>query len=110
MYRLPSILIASIIATAEPRGSADLRCANDRFVAGERVLPSYHEAWLQCRNEEDVLTHPHTGTFEKERACYDVNSPGTHGEWQYGRVAMDVVERHSGDAYTFETLWMCKPM
>lgn len=110
VYRLPSILIASIIAAAEPPPAAGLRCGNERFVAGERLLPSYREAWLQCRNEEHALTHPQTGTFAKERTCYDVTSPGTHGEWQYGRIAMDVIERHSGDAYTFETLWMCKPM
>jgi len=33
-----------------------------------------------------------------------------HGEWQHGRIAVDVVERESGDAYTFEALWMCKPL
>lgn len=114
MVRLSSIVVAvlslAIGAIKAPAPAATMSCADERFVAGERLLPSYDEAFLQCREEERWMTDPETGDFEKERTCYEVNSPGAYGDWQYGRVAMDVVERHSGDAYTFETLWMCKPM
>jgi hypothetical protein len=113
VYRLSTLVTLISLAA----GAADapvvprpMTCAKDRFVAGERVLPSYDEALLQCREEERSMTHPDSGPFEARRACHDVSSPGTHGDWQYGRIAMDVVDRHSGDAYTFETLWMCKPM
>ncbi|HEY4294700.1 hypothetical protein [Luteibacter sp.] len=112
MVRLSCIAVAilSLAAAAHklPAPAAMVTCSDERFVAGERLLPSYDEAFLQCREEEHQMTHPDTGDFEKQRACYEVSKPGEYGEWRYGRIAMDVVERHSGDAYTFETLWMCK--
>jgi len=112
VVRLSSVIIAvaslSAGAMKAPVPVPAMSCAGERFVAGERVLPSYDEAFLQCREEERLMTDPGTGDFEMERACYEVSSPGVYGDWQYGRIAMDVVERHSGDAYTFETLWMCK--
>jgi hypothetical protein len=114
VYRLPSIaiiLVSIAVGAAEaPVLTGTMACAEERFVAGERILPSHGEAMLQCRQEERTLTELASGGFEKERSCYDVDSPAPHGDWHYGRIAMDVVERHSGDAYTFETLWMCKPL
>lgn len=110
MHRLLSIIgsIAAIAATA-PAFAAAIACGDDHFVAGERTLPTHDEALAQCREEEMAMTDPKSGNYEKERSCYDVTPPGSHGEWQHGRVAVDVVERQSGDAYTFEALWMCKP-
>ena len=113
MVRVSSILAAvlslGVGAMEPPALAATMSCAEERFVAGERTLPSYDEAFLRCREEERSMTDPETGDFEMAHACYEVTSPGEYGDWQYGRIALDVVERHSGDAYTFETLWMCKP-
>lgn len=111
MHRLPSIIV-SIVATAlgSPLFAAPMDCRDEHFMAGERTLPTHDEALAQCREEELAMTDPTSGNYEKERSCYDVTPPGNHGEWRHGRIAVDVVERQSGDAYTFEALWMCKPV
>jgi len=101
------LVIGAFASTAR---AAAVDCAGDHFVAGERTLPTHGEALEQCLAEEVAMTHPERGNYEAQRSCYDVSSPGTHGDWQHGRIAVDVVERRSGVAYTFEALWMCKPM
>lgn len=111
MHRLPTIIVSifAIVATA-PALAAVITCADEHYIAGERSLPTHDEALEQCREEELAMTDPTSGRYEKERPCYDVTPPGNHGEWRHGRIAVDVVERQSGDAYTFEALWMCKPL
>ena len=106
-HRFP--VIAWIVASVSPPDVSSLNCAEERFAAGERQLPTYVEAVAQCKVEERHMTHPKMGEYELQRSCYDASPPGTHGEWLYGRISLDVIERRSGDAYTFETLWMCKP-
>lgn len=111
MHRLSSTIV-SIVATivSSPVFAAAVECGSEHFVAGERILPTHGEALAQCREEEVAMTDPEKGQYERERSCYDVTPPGNHGEWRHGRIAVDVVERRSGDAYTFEALWMCKPV
>jgi len=114
VHRLPPIAV-SIVATAVAIGiiytsrATEVDCTDEHYVAGERSLPTHDEALAQCREEEQAMTDDRNGHYEKERSCYDVTPPGTHGPWRHGRIAVDVVERQSGDAYTFEALWMCKP-
>lgn len=114
VHRLPPIAV-SIVATAVAIGiiytsrATEVDCTDEHYVAGERSLPTHDEALAQCREEEQAMTDDRSGHYEKERSCYEVTPPGTHGPWRHGRIAVDVVERQSGDAYTFEALWMCKP-
>jgi len=103
-------LLLPLAVFALPGHALAVDCAADHFVAGQRTLPTHGEAMAQCRAEELAMTDPDRGNYEAQRSCYDVTSPGMHGEWQHGRIAVDVVERESGDAYTFEALWMCKPL
>jgi hypothetical protein len=111
VHRLSSIIVwIAATAVTAPTAAAAVTCGEEHFVAGERILPTHDEALTQCREEEVAMTDPTSGQYEKERSCYDVTPPGNHGEWQHGRIAVDVVERQSGDAYTFEALWMCKPV
>lgn len=105
-----TIVLALALASTAAAHTAPVDCADERFVAGDRSLPTHAEALAQCRDEELAMTDPRTGAFEAQRSCYDVTPPGMHGDWRHGRIAVDVVERRSGDAYTFEALWMCKPV
>jgi hypothetical protein len=100
----------SALVTATPALAESPRCTPDRFASGTLVLPTYDEAMAECVAQETAMTNPASGEFESTRSCYDVVPRGSHGPWRHGRIAVDVVERSSGDRYTFEGLWMCKPV
>jgi hypothetical protein len=98
------------LVTATPALSASPVCSSEHFRTGELTLPSYDEAMAECVAQESALTHPELGAFAPLRSCHDTGSQGSHGPWRHGRIAVDVLERSSGDRYTFEGLWMCKPV
>jgi hypothetical protein len=108
-----NIRFISVLATllaAAPAGAESVNCAPERFISGSHALPSYDEALAQCVAQETAMTDPVSGTYELARSCYEIAPQGNHGPWRHGRIAIDVVERNSGDRYTFEALWMCKPI
>lgn len=93
-----------------PVFAAAVECGEERFVSGDHTLPSHDEAMAKCREQAAAMTDPVTGTYTATHACHDEGDPGQRGPWRYGRVAVDVVTRDGGDSYTFEGLWMCKPV
>jgi len=102
--------LLSGLVTATPAFADSLACTNERFVTGKQTMPSYDEAMAECIAQESAMTHPESGAFEKLRSCHDIGPQGSHGPWRHGRIAVDVLERSSRARYTFEGLWMCKPV
>ncbi|MDF3983467.1 hypothetical protein P3W24_16150 [Luteibacter sp. PPL201] len=107
MPRLTGLIVSACLFT--PAFAAVIDCGEEHFVSGSQRMPTYAEAMAQCRAEEAAMTHPQNGAYHRARSCYDAGSPGAYGAWTHGRVAVDVVERDTGRAATFESLWMCKP-
>lgn len=107
MPRLTGLIVSACLFT--PAFAAVVDCGEEHFVSGEHRMPTYTEALAQCRAEEAAMTDPASGTYTRARSCYDAGTPGEYGPWAHGRVAMDVVDRRTGQAATFESLWMCKP-
>lgn len=103
-------LLAGLAVTGTPAFAESLTCTSERYNAGGHTMPSYAEAMAQCIANETAMTHPQSGAYRRLRSCHDVGARGSHGVWQHGRVAVDVIDRISGDRYTFEGLWMCKPV
>lgn len=103
------LLAALLLVGAVPLSHAGTACTEERYVAGTHTFPTHDEAMAQCQQDEAVMTHAETGAYERVSGCHDEGDTGTHGEWRTGRVAMDVVARESGEPYTFEGLWLCKP-
>ena len=103
-----ALLIALAITT--PSFAQSLTCSSERFTTGRRTMPSYDEAMAECIAQETAMTNPESGAFKPLRSCHDIGAQGNHGPWLHGRIGVDVVERSSGDPYTFEGLWMCKPV
>ncbi|QWT19629.1 hypothetical protein KPL74_18005 [Bacillus sp. NP157] len=101
---VPFLLLAGV-----PAAFAGTTCSAERYTFGNHAFPSHDEAMALCRQEEAQMTDAATGTYEHAAGCHDVGEQGTHGDWRYGRIALDVVARDSGEPYTFEGLWMCKP-
>lgn len=106
--RLP--FIAALLGLVAMPAAAATQCGTERYVFGNHNFPSHEEALAQCRREEAEMTNGETGTYERGGGCHDIGETGEHEGWIYGRVALDVVARDSGDPYTFEGLWMCKPV
>jgi hypothetical protein len=102
--------LLSGLVTATPAFAGSLACTSERFVTGRQTMPSYDEAMAECIAQESTMTNPESGAFEKLQSCHDIGPQGSHGPWHHGRIAVDVLERSSGDRYTFEGLWMCKPV
>ncbi|HVI57210.1 MAG TPA: hypothetical protein VM621_19375 [Luteibacter sp.] len=102
--------LISGLVTATPAFCASPVCTGDHFKTGKLTLPNYDEAMAECIAQESAMTHPELGAFEAVRSCHDIGPTKNHGPWLHGRVGVDVVERRSGDRYTFEGLWMCKPV
>lgn len=102
--------LMSAIVTVMPAFGGTPDCTSDHFTSGTHTLPSYDEAMAECKAQESAMTHPTSGAFELLRSCHDVGPRGNHGPWHHGRIAVDVIARNSGDRYTFEGLWMCKPI
>jgi hypothetical protein len=98
------------LVCANPALAESMRCTAERFSSGKLTLPTYDEAMTDCVAQESAMTHPESGEFDSARSCYDIVPRGHHGPWRHGRIAVDLVERRSGDRYTFEGLWMCKPI
>lgn len=107
MPRLTGLLVSACLFT--PAFAAVVECGEEHFVSGEHRLPTRTEALAQCRAEEAAMTDSTSGTYTRVRSCYDADEPGEYGAWVHGRVALDVKDRHTGQAATFESLWMCKP-
>lgn len=107
MPRLTGLVVSACLFT--PAFAAVVDCGEEHFVSGAHRLPTYAEAVAQCREEEAAMTHPSTGAYTSVRSCYDAGDTGEYGPWTHGRVAMDLVDRHSGKPATFESLWMCRP-
>jgi hypothetical protein len=101
-------LLAFLLCLSLSPVYAATRCTDERYVFGNHRFPSHAEALAQCSRDEAEMTHAETGTYERGGGCHDVGDTGTHDGWTYGRVAVDVVARDSGEPYTFEGLWMCK--
>jgi hypothetical protein len=106
MRRLPIFLLC---LSAFP-AFASTPCTGERYVFGNHRFPSHEEAMAQCLRDEAEMTHADTGLYERAGGCHDIGETGRHEGWTYGRVAVDVVARDSGEPYTFEGLWMCKPV
>ncbi|UPG94420.1 hypothetical protein [Luteibacter aegosomatissinici] len=104
-----SIVAAALCLTAT-NATAATQCSAERYVFGNHNFPSHEEALVQCQREEAEMTNAETGTYERAGGCHDIGETSQHEGWTYGRVALDVVARDSGDPYTFEGLWMCKPV
>ncbi len=102
-------LISALVA-ATPAFAESPACTGERFTAGKHTLPSHDEAMVECIVQESAMTSPESGAFEPLWSCPDTGPQGSHGPWRHGRVALDVLERSSGERYTFEALWMCKPV
>jgi hypothetical protein len=103
-----AVLVA--LTVASPAFAQSLTCSSERFTAGKRTMPSYDEAMAECMAQETAMTNPESGAFSALRSCHEIGSKGNHGPWLHGRIGVDVVERSSGERYTFEGLWMCKPV
>jgi hypothetical protein len=102
--------LLSGLITATPAFAQSPACTSERFTAGKHTLPTYDEAMADCIAQESAMTNPQSGAFKPLRSCHDIGPQGSHGPWRHGRIAVDVLERSSGDRYTFEGLWMCKPV
>jgi hypothetical protein len=102
-------LISALVA-ATPAFAESPACTGERFTTGTHTLPSYDEAMAECIAQESAMTNPESGAFEPLRSCHDIGPQGSHGPWRHGRIAVDVLDRSSRDRYTFEGLWMCKPV
>jgi hypothetical protein len=102
--------LLSGLVTATPAFAGSPGCTSERFLAGTHAMPGYDEAMAECMAQESAMTHPTAGAFAPLRSCHDIGPQGSHGPWRHGRIALDVLERSSGDRYTFEGLWMCKPI
>ncbi|MGA7440456.1 MAG: hypothetical protein WBW32_20220 [Luteibacter sp.] len=89
---------------------AATQCTDERYEFGNHRFPSHEEAMAQCVRDEAEMTSAETGTYEHSAGCHDIGETGEHEGWTYGRVAVEVVARDSGEPYTFEGLWMCKPV
>ncbi|KJV36579.1 hypothetical protein [Luteibacter yeojuensis] len=105
--RLLPIALLCLVATP---ACATITCNAERYVFGNHHFPSHDEAMAQCLKEEASMTHAETGAYEHGTGCHDVGAVGEHDGWRYGRVATAVIARESGETYTFEGLWMCKPV
>lgn len=102
-------LLCSLLS-ATPVFAESMRCTTERFSSGKLTMPNYDEAMTECVAQGSAMTNPESGEFDSARSCYDIVPRGHHGPWRHGRIAVDLVERRSGDRYTFEGLWMCKPV
>jgi hypothetical protein len=102
--------LLSGLVTATPAFAGSLTCTSERFITGKQTMPGYEEAMAECIAQELAMTNPQSGAFEILRSCHDIGPQGSHGPWRHGRIAVDVLERSSRDRYTFEGLWMCKPV
>jgi hypothetical protein len=98
------------LISATPSFATSPVCTSEHFTSGAHTLPSYDEAMAECIAQETAMTDPDSGTFRRLRSCHEIGSKGNHGPWLHGRIGVDVIERISGDRYTFEGLWMCKPV
>lgn len=101
---------AALLCLSASPAFAATHCSDERYVFGNHHFPSHDEALAQCRQDEAEMTHAETGTYERMTSCHDVGETGQHDGWTYGRVAVDVVARATGEAFSFEGLWMCKPV
>jgi hypothetical protein len=102
--------LLSGLVSASPAFAESPACTSERFVTGKHTMPSYDEAMAECVAQEAAMTNPESGEFEKLRSCHDIGRQGSHGPWRHGRIAVDVLERSSRARYTFEGMWMCKPV
>jgi hypothetical protein len=102
--------LLTAVAIATPAFAQSLACSSERFTTDKRTMPSYDEAMAECIAQETAMTNPQSGAFTPLRSCHEVGAKGNHGPWLHGRIGVDVVERSSGDRYTFEGMWMCKPV
>jgi len=105
MRRFTAFLLSACAAPA----FAATACTDERYVFGNHRFPSHEEALAECTRDEAEMTNAETGNYERGGGCRDIGETGQHDGWTYGRVAVDVVARDSGEPYTFEGLWMCKP-
>ena len=109
-YIAAIIALLIVIAITTPAFARSLTCSSERFTTGKRTMPSHDEAMAECIAQETAMTNPESGAFKALRSCHEVGPMGNHGPWLHGRIGVDVVERSSGDRYSFEGLWMCKPV